>query len=354
MSSFFLLAGVRPFAHPKAPDSRLTFLPLRHRIPQIRRKFSREGSLPMPDMYFLVHPEQSARLGSPNGVRIREDTVYTNHKGQEKKGVRKRADKALDKLQEILRKALGPEEAVLYIARCQAPASAFEQLTFGWYIYYVTATMLVFTNRRLLLFQLKRDGSWKKILRAVVWGDVEGAEVKGWLSRTLRIKYRNGKKETYWGLGGGDARKIKVLLEALFSRGALESSAAGGIVPLCPHCLAELTPQLYECPHCKLTFKDEKTMVRRSLLIPGGGYFYVGYWFLGIMDFVVEAYLLILLVVFVLAAVSLTVGSPSGQAAGASGEAWGVAIFVGLILAVEKWLTIHHCRRFIREFIPKE
>jgi hypothetical protein len=308
----------------------------------------------MPDIYFPVHPEQSSRLGSPNGVRVREDTLYTNHKGQEKKGVRKRADKALDKLQEVLRRALAPAEVVLYIARCQAPASVFEQITFGWYIYYVTATILVFTNRRLLLFQVKRDGSWKRILRAALWGDVEEAKVKGWLSRTLQIKYRNGKKETYWGLGWGDAKKIRVLLHALFSLGVGETSAAGGMVPRCPNCLAELTPQVYECGHCKLTFKDEKTMVRRSLVIPGGGYFYVGHWFLGVGDFIVEAYLLILVVVFVIAAVSLMISPQSGQAAGGRGETWGVAIFLGLVLAVEKWLTIHHCRRFIREFIPKE
>ncbi len=308
----------------------------------------------MPDIYFPVHPQQSSRLGSPNGVRVREDTLYTNHKGQEKKGIRKRADKALDKLQEVLRRALTPEEVLLYVAPCQAPASVFEQITFGWYIYYVTATMLVFTNRRLLLFQVKRDGSWKKIMRAFLWGDVEEAKVTGWLARTFRIKYRNGKKETYWGLGWGDAKKIKVLLAALFSRGAGEMTAAGAIVPLCPNCLAELTPQVYECHNCKLAFKDEKTMVRRSLLIPGGGYFYVGHWFLGIGDFIVEAYLLILGVVFVIAAVSPTIGAPSGPGAGGSGEAWGIAVFLALVLAVEKWLTIHHCRRFIREFIPKE
>jgi len=308
----------------------------------------------MPDIYFPVHPEQSSRLGSPNGVRVREDTLYTNHKGQEKKGVRKRADKALNKLQEVLRRALAPAEVVLYIARCQAPASVFEQITFGWYIYYVTATVLVFTNRRLLLFQVKRDGSWKKIIRAALWGDVEEAKVTGWVSHTLRIKYRNGKKETYWGLGWGDAKKIRVLLHALFSLGAGETSAAGGMVPRCPNCLAELTPRVYECSNCKLTFKNEKTMLRRSLLIPGGGYFYVGHWFLGIAYFIVEAYLLILVVVFVIAAVSLMISPQSGQAAGGRGETWGVAIFLGLVLAVEKWLTIHHCRRFIREFIPKE
>jgi hypothetical protein len=307
-------------------------------------------------MYFPVHPEQSSRLGSPSGVRVREDTLYTNQKGQEKKGIRRRAEKALDKLQEILRKMLRADEVVLYIARGQAPASAFEQVTFGWYIYYVTATILVFTNRRLLVFQVKRDGSWKRILRAVLWGDVEEAKARGWLSRTLQIKYRNGRKETYWGLGWGDSKKIKLLLEALFSLGARETSAAGGIVSLCPNCLAELTPQVYECHNCKLAFKDEKSMVRRSLFIPGGGYFYVGHTFLGVMLFIGEVYLLVLAVMFVIVALGEMVDPlvEPGQSPTTGIEAWFGAAFLGAILGLAKWLTIHHCRRFIREYIPKE
>jgi len=312
----------------------------------------------MPDIYFPVHPEQSSRLGSPHGVRVREDTLYTNHKGQEKSGIRKRADKALDKLQEILRKMLGPEEVVLYLARGQAPATWFEQYTLGWYIYYVTATVLVFTNRRLLLFQVQRDGSWKKSVRAVPWGDVEEAKAKGWLSRTLRIKYRNGKKETYWGLGWGDGKKIRVLLEALSAVGAGETSAAGSIVSLCPNCLAELTPRVYECGRCKLTFKDERTMVRRSLLIPGGGYFYVGHWFPGLAGFIVEALFLYWTIMFGLAGlgiIKLALESPPGQAEASAPVVYLFSAgFTAFIVTIAKLMTIHHCRRFIREFIPKE
>lgn len=309
----------------------------------------------MPDVHFPVHPEQSPRLGSFNGVRVREDTVYTNQRGEEKAGVRKRAEKAIDKLQEILRKVLEPEEAILCVARCQAPVSGFEQLTMGWYVYYVTGTVLVFTNRRLLYFLVKRDGSWKRVLRAVAWGDVEEAKVKGWLSHTLQLKYRNGKKETYWKLRGDDAKKMKVLVGALFSAGAGEMSAAQAPVSLCPGCLAALTPQVYQCSKCGVTFKNERTMVRRSLLIPGGGYFYVGHWFLGLGDFVVEAYLLVMVVIFVLVALGMSdpLGEP-GQPPTTAGVALFVAVFVAAILAVEKWLTIHHCRRFIREFIPTE
>lgn len=307
----------------------------------------------MPDVNFPVHPDQSARLGSLSGVRIREDTLYTSHKGEEKKGVRLRAEKAIDKLQEVLRKVLEPQETVLYVARCQAPVTAFEQLTLGWYIYYVTGTVLVFTSRRLLHFLVKRDGSWKKVIRTVGWGDLEEAKVKGWISHTFQLKYRDGKKEIYWKLRRDDAKKIKILLAALFSVGPGEVSGARSMVSLCPTCLATLTPQMYQCSKCNLTFKDEKTMVRRSLLIPGGGYFYVGHWFLGLADFIVEAYLVILVVIFVLVAFGMpdSLFEPNELPA-TTGVDLFLAALVAVILALEKWLTIHHCRRFIREFIP--
>jgi hypothetical protein len=309
----------------------------------------------VPDKYFSVHPQVSARIASLNGVQVREDLLYTNDKGEEKKSIRKRAEKAIDKLQGILQKVIGPDEAVLFVARCQSPVSAFEQLTMGWYVYYVSQTVLVFTNRRLLQFQVKRDGSWKRGLRSLQWGDVEQGQVKGWLNRTLEFKHRTGKKETYWRLGGGDARKIKVLLESVFSAGARESTAAQGMVSLCPNCLNPLTPGVYKCNACALVFKDERTMVRRSLLIPGGGYYYAGHRFLGIGAFIAEAYLLLLTVVPLYLALT-TPRRPSGADQGINSPTvmLTVAVFYGGILAIEKWLTVRHCRRLIRDFIPVE
>jgi len=303
---------------------------------------------------FRVHPEEPPRLGTIQGVRIREDSVFTNDRGQEKKGIRKRAEGIFAKLGEEIRRVLAPDEAVLFVTRCQAPVGSLEQMTLGWYIYYVTATVVVFTNRRLLHFGVKRSGDWNKILRSVSWGDIEDVKVKGWLSKTLELKYRTGKKERYWNISREDGNKLRTLLVALFAAGARESSPAQTMISLCPSCLAELTPKVYRCAKCGLEFKDEKTMVTRSLIIPGGGYFYTGHWFLGFGDFIVEAYLLILVFIFVATATGLIKDplTESGQEPIAGMAAWIATGFIAAILAAEKWLTVHHCRRFIREFIP--
>ena len=299
-----------------------------------------------------VHPGQAPQVSPLLGLRARQDTLYSNHKGEMKSGVRKRAEQALRHLESPLRRLLEADEVILYVARAQAPTSTFEQLTFGWYTYSVTATTLVLTNRRLLIFGVKRDGTWKRHLRAVRWGDVAQAKVSGWLSRTLRLTYQQGKPQKYWGLRRDDAKKFSVLLAALLPASAGEVSEARTLVSLCPDCLGSLTPSVYNCNKCGLVFKDEKTLVRRSLLIPGGGYFYAGLPLLGIGDFLVEAMLTLWLVLSLLAAVGLyTMQDDAGKAMD-QGSALVGLIFVAAIIAAEKWATIHHCRRFVREFIP--
>ncbi len=313
----------------------------------------------MPDLNFPVHPETSPRLGSVNGVRVREDTLFTDHKGEAKEAVRKRTEKALGALGEVLTKVLAPEEAVLYVVRCQAPVGALEQATMGWYVYKVSGSVLVFTNRRLLALTVGDKGFfgtemvWKKGLRSVLWGDIEEAKIKGWINRVFQLKYRNGSKEAYWKLGGGDAKKIKLLVNAVFAAGARESTSALGMVSLCPGCWSTLTPRVYQCAKCGLKFKDESTMLQRALIIPGGGYFYLGYTLPGVGSLIVELYLLALTLIFVVAGL----GGPDmlanpGQPPTEKGVAIVAAIFILVILGLEKGLGIFHCRRFVRGFIP--
>ena len=100
---------------------------------------------------------QGPRLSQLRTLRVREDTLYTDHKLHEKVGVRKRAEKMLEKLEEPLGKILGPDEAILYLAPVKAPASWFEQWTFGSYVNRVTKSVFVFTNRRILHLLLRQN-----------------------------------------------------------------------------------------------------------------------------------------------------------------------------------------------------
>jgi hypothetical protein len=303
-----------------------------------------------------VHSHPLPRLSTHLSAAIREDTLYTNDKGEEKSGIQKRNQKAIEQLQEALPKLLQSDEAVLYIARCDAPASFGEQFTLGWYIYMIIASVLVFTNKRVLHFRVKpksfggRDGwTWRRSLRAVAWGDLTEAKVSGWLGPSLTLQYRNGKREKFSRFRREDTKKIKLIVDAILPGAVAESTAAQGMVALCPRCWAVLAPDTFQCAQCRLLFKNKDTAVRRSLLIPGGGYFYTGHTFLGVMDAIAEGFL-ILLIVFVLLDIS------SGGPPGPDGDAapWGTVIFLLVLLGIEKLFTIHHANRFIRDYIPAE
>jgi hypothetical protein len=308
----------------------------------------------MADVNLPIHETQLPRRMSANGISIREDVLYTNAKGEADERSKKRADEALSSLREVLPNLLEPNEAVLYVIKsCQAPVGVLEQLLLGWYIYRVTATRLVFTNLRLLHFGLVSDKKWDRTLKSVRWGDILEAKTKGWISRLLKLKYVNGKKEQYWRLRRKDAQKAKVILDAVMPQSRAETTAAQGMQSLCPNCRASLTPGTYQCAACGLKFKDEKTLLRRTLLIPGGGYLYSGFTFLGGVTFLTEGAFTLAMIYYVLMAVGLV--PPEASENGRPFQTktfWGAAIFFAVILGLNKALEYSHSRRVIQKFLP--
>ncbi len=307
---------------------------------------------------FPIHPNVAPRPASLNGLRIREDVAFTNDKGADDKGTRKRVGKLLEGIHDMLQKMLAPDECVLYVARAQAPIGILEQWGMGWYVYRVTITALVFTNQRLLRLSLIPKGSFGNAVKfagnvkTVAYGDIQSAKTSGFLSVELRLTYRSGKKEKYWGMRRADGKKTKILFEALLPAFAAAPSAAGEMVPLCPDCLAPLTERVYHCGRCGLIFKDESTMLRRAWLIPGGGYFYCGQTLLGVLDLIAEAWVWLFILAMALGAYA-TWGKPPSNNPDAMDPtaALATAIVLALALLLKKLLTIHHSRRFIREFI---
>jgi hypothetical protein len=321
----------------------------------MRRNFtSRSAVMARPDL--LIHPGISPQRGQVGPVPVRTDVAFTDARGREKRGLRRAAEKSLERLP-VLKDLLGRDEVVLYIAPALTPVSLFEQLTFGWAIYRITLCRLVITNQRLLVLRTDSRGRWLKIVRQVNLGDIAEAQVKGIFSKELRLKYREGKQQRYWRLRGNDAAKLRMLLPLLLGESRGDLAPQGGITPLCPECFHPLAVGVYECENCRLVFKDEKTMVRRSLLIPGGGYFYCKQRVLGVGDFLAEAVILLEVIVLLVALWATAFHPPSNPgelaSAGLPGLLSITVFFVGL-LVLEKAFTIHHCRRFIREFIPTD
>jgi hypothetical protein len=299
-----------------------------------------------------IHANVPARLLDRNGLRVREDVLYTDAKGREKSKLHKRADKVFDDLSDILRRVLELTETVFYIAETQIMPSAFVQFFGGgWHSYSIPRTVLFFTERRIIAFRLRkhmRGWIWDRGLREVRWGDLLDVVPGGFLARWLALKFRNGEKQAYWRFPVGDFKKIRLLIQILQPGGAGISTAVGGIVSLCPKCLATLAPRNYQCLSCGERFKDEKSLVWRGIVIPGGASLYVGASGLGVLRAAFETILLFGIFWSVLRAV---------QDSNASKAATGLFAAIAAecaVLVVDKLMAIGLSLPQIRDFIPVE
>jgi hypothetical protein len=300
---------------------------------------------------FPIHTEIVPQIGMAANVRIREDVAFASHKAKVHNGQRRRAEKLIAKLQLPLQRFLQPDEVVFHVARMQAPVNLLDQFTFGILIYSVTTIVVVATNKRLLRFRTTRSGNWDNGFRACAWSDIRDVEVKGWVGKIMWVHYKDGTKEKYWGLRRFDALAMKKTISALLQESAAEIGPSGKMHSFCPECAAVLTAGVYECAHCKLLFKNERAM-RWLALVPGGAYFYCKRIGLGILDLLGESYLLLLAFLFLTVAI-LTIGAPPADNEDVTGyEAWVMVGIIGFALMLEVAITIHHCNRLVRDFIP--
>jgi hypothetical protein len=255
----------------------------------------------MPAADLLIHNNQVVRTIKIDGISVRNDVVFTNDKGEDKRQIQKRSERVLQKLAPALQRVLLPEETVLYIAQARSPLSVVEQLTAAWWTALLAASAIVITNKRILSFPIKRDGSWRESVRALQWGDLEEVKPKGTLVRNVTFKSKNGTKTIYTNFRRADARKIAAIATAVLPAASGELTSTYGWTQLCPDCRNVLTLGQYFCTSCGLTFKNEKSMVTRSILLPGGGYFYTGHPLVAVIPAIVEGFLVLEILILLFA-----------------------------------------------------
>lgn len=260
------------------------------------------------------------------------DAMFADHKGEYRKGVEKRQRKLAAKV-EFISRFLQPNERVLFITTACSPFSTLEQLTTGWIIFYLKRAILVVTDKRILHVLTKSNYTYRDSIAEIRYEDIVSMKQS---FGALKLKYRNGKKERFLYVARQERRKFKELAKSR----TFDPNAKGdaGRTHLCPRCATALDEGVYSCAQCNLQFKSRSEGRRRALIIPGGGYFYTGHWFLGIGDALVEFVLLVFLAISLL--------SEADQGA--------TAIVLTVFLVIEKAISLYHTDHFIKEFLPEE
>lgn len=270
------------------------------------------------------------------GLAIDPNILFTNHKNIYKSGIEKRQTKLVGKVS-FLKRFLKEDEKIICVTTGCSPMSILEQWFMGVWIFYAKRCLLVFTNKRILHIPTKTNYSYRNSVAQILYADCQSIVIKG---RTLIVKYRNKKKEKFYHINGRDKKKIKLLIKTIPLEG--RQSVAQTRTHLCPRCAEELVKDKYTCPSCDLVFKDKAEARKISIIYPGGGYFYTRHPILGLSDAFVETFLS-----------ALIVTSLIDVAKGVEGSIFSV-VFLGVILAMEKAITVHDSNKFISEYIPIE
>lgn len=280
------------------------------------------------------------KSGEICGLPVNLGILFSNHKGEYKKKVEKRQRRLLDEVRYI-KPFLDEGEDVLLVTKGCSPMSFFEQFFTGWIIYMLKHSHFIFTNKRIFHVPVKltsvfsAKARYRDCIAQILYSDCEFIKQKG---RTLKVKYKSGKKESFFYIKGKEKKKAKVLAQSVSLAG--EPSMVRQRAHLCPRCRGILVKDVFECPHCQLKFKNKKEAMSISVWCPGGGYFYTRHPVLGVFDALGEAYLMLLICLFAF-----------GNIEGTENSIVGIVIF-GIVLIIEKIVTIYHSNHFLKEFIP--
>lgn len=274
--------------------------------------------------------------GGDLGFAADLEFMFSDHKGRHKAGREKRQRK-LARSAPFLGRFLEPGEKVMLLCTGCSPMGVFEQLLTGAIIVYLKRALFVFTDRRVFHIPTTQSYGYRGSIAQLRYADCESLRMS-W--RALKVKYRSGRKEVFHYISRGERSKLKLLIGKLSFEGT--ASAERQRAHLCPRCAQTLRTDQYDCPACHLEFKNPQEGAKLSWLVPGGGYFYTGHPVLGTFDALVEIYLIVLL------AAVLVGGEP-----GAPVE-WVAVAVVGVILIIEKLISVYHSNHFLKEYIPKE
>jgi hypothetical protein len=283
-------------------------------------------------------PAEEIGGGGPKvfGLPVEPGLMFSNHKGIFKSRIEKRQRKLIVKLG-FLKPFLAPGEKMLLVTTCYSPLGTLGQYLTGFLFVYLKRSLLVFTNRRILHVPTTPVYDYRRSLAQIAYEGCSAINLKGGVLNILYARFNRA--EYFRNVAISERRKIRALLQAHISPGGLKTGASSRLF-LCPQCTLPLLPETCRCEHCRLKFKSKFKAILMAILVPGGGYFYVRHYLIGLLSAVVEIFLLAFFGV-----------SLKDMLQGLSGSLPYTAALGAIYLAV-KIITVIHSTEFVSEYIP--
>jgi len=271
------------------------------------------------------------------GLPVDRETLFSNHKKIYKKRIENRQRKLIVKLP-FLKPFLKTGEKILLVSTGYSPITSLAQYVTGFLFVYLKRSLFVFTNHRIFHVPTTPNYKFKQSLSQIYYAGCQSIELKG---GTLVVQYaKSGIIEKFKAIALSERKKIRALLKQKPVSGT--KSAVGERHHLCPQCTRLLTATKYVCQSCGLKFKNKILAYILAILFPGGGYFYTRNYLIGLLNAIVE--------IFLLAYGAMILPDALNKVDGSMGR----ILAVGAIFVAIKIISIIHSTHFINEFIPRK
>jgi hypothetical protein len=203
------------------------------------------------------------------GLPVDRQLIFTNAGGYYKKSMEKRQRKLISKVA-FLRYFMHFGEKLLFLSTGYSPIGILEQILTGPLFLFFKRAIFIFTDKRIIHVPTRFNRIHRRALSQILYTDCEQIKLQG---GSLVIVYRDGQRESFPYMGTPEVRKLQKILPRL-PIGSAQPSANPHRTALCPRCHHPLAEGNELCPACQLAFKTGFKARLRSLLLPGGGYFY--------------------------------------------------------------------------------
>jgi hypothetical protein len=271
------------------------------------------------------------------GLPVDRESLFSNHKKVYKKRIEKRQRKLIIKLS-FLKPFLKKGEKILLVSTGYSPITSLAQYVTGFLFVYLKRSLFVFTNYRIFHVPTTANYKYKQSIAQIAYAGCQSISLKG---GTLVVQYAKlGKIEKFRAIALSERKKIRTLFKS--KPPSVTNTQLGERLHLCPQCTHPLSAGKYVCESCRLKFKNKIAAYILAILLPGGGYFYTRHLLLGVLDAIVEIFLL----VYIAVALQNVLNNIKG------GLMY-LLVCCAIFLAI-KTISVIHSVHFIQEFIPRK
>lgn len=228
------------------------------------------------------------------GKPVARDILFSNYRGIYKKKVEKRQRLLLSKIP-FINFFLEDGELITLITSGYAPLTRLERFLLRCLTVFQRRALFVFTDRRVLYIPTTFTYGYRYSVAEIRYANCKSIQVIG---RALVFMFHNGGFQQFPYIGRKERRKLRAFV-GNFALG-VNPTGSQNMTYLCARCGATIPNNSASCPKCRLRFWTAAKAGKMALLIPGGGYFYMGNTLYGVASAIMElllAFLLILSVV---------------------------------------------------------